>query len=1021
MSYRILGPLEITLHGRRVDPGSPKQRALLINLLVHHNQTLGRDRLIDDLWGGEPPATAPGILQNYISQLRKVLGADAVRTHGPGYGLVVDPEQLDSVRFERRLAEARTARTNGAQETAAELARAALAEWRGDPLADVAFSPFAQAEITRLRELRAEATEVLLEGEIAAGRHRAALGQLEAALVEHPLRERLWWLLMLALYRSGRQADALRAYRRARDMLCDELGLEPGTELRELETAILQQQPALDRLLVSSTSGAAPAGSAAPVVVTRPVDRAAFEPLVGRAEERRAVTAFLDSARAGTAGGLLLLSGEPGIGKTRLLEEAHDHVESSDGLVLRGRGFEAESRPYGAWVDAFRSVALAPLPEPLRTDLTPLLPELSASRVDLDDPSRLYDAVVGLLGHLSASAPTAVLLDDLQWCDDLSTALLHFAVRRLRRSGVAFVATARSGELDEHPAGRRLVEALRRDDLLVELPVGPLPADTIGQLTRPIAPDADPAPIAEASNGNPLLALEMARALARGEDPLSSRLDALIGDRLARLGERASGLVPWLAAFGRTVDVALLAQAVNRDVTELFDPLGELERHGVLREAGDGSYGFVHDLVRTAAYKRISTPRRLMLHARIGQILSRAPDPDDTLATEAARHADAGRDSATCAAACVRAARRCLRLLAYEPAEELIELGRAHVRRLPPELGVPLEIQLIHVLAHPGLRLRRPGDLARDVTELCAEAQRLGLTAELTMGLYVLGRIYHWAWGDIPKAAALLQRAMKLLEGAAEPDVEPLLEGARCLAYLEVEMGRTTELFEHLGGLHDLAATSHQYQWGLGLVRAWAGRFPEARAALERAIELAADRGDHWARFECTARLVVLELEAADVAVARARGSALAGLAARLGDSGSEVVFARAIDALGALVAGEDGAVTAFDEAVAELERIDAAFLAPDLLGIAAEAELRAGDRSAASRHAVRALSVAGSVGRLSEVARARALLAGLAARSGAVDDAEAHLQAVADDDGRLSAHVGDLRQEAQRLLDAQR
>jgi hypothetical protein len=165
----------------------------------------------------------------------------------------------------------------------------------------------------------------------------------------------------------------------------------------------------------------------------------------------------------------------------------------------------------------------------------------------------------------------------------------------------------------------------------------------------------------------------------------------------------------------------------------------------------------------------------------------------------------------------------------------------------------------------------------------------------------------------------------------------------------------------------------------------------------------------------------VLELEAADVAVARARGSALAGLAARLGDSGSEVVFARAIDALGALVAGEDGAVTAFDEAVAELERIDAAFLAPDLLGIAAEAELRAGDRSAASRHAVRALSVAGSVGRLSEVARARALLAGLAARSGAVDDAEAHLQAVADDDGRLSAHVGDLRQEAQRLLDAQR
>jgi tetratricopeptide (TPR) repeat protein len=266
-----------------------------------------------------------------------------------------------------------------------------------------------------------------------------------------------------------------------------------------------------------------------------------------------------------------------------------------------------------------------------------------------------------------------------------------------------------------------------------------------------------------------------------------------------------------------------------------------------------------------------------------------------------------------------------------------------------------------------------------------------------------------------------MQRAMKLLEAAERPDLEPLLEGARCLAYLEIDMERTAALFDQLAGLEDLATGSHEYQWGLGLVRAWAGDVSEARAALERAIDLADAGRHHWATFECTVRLAILELEAGDLDAAQPRCAALGSLAARLGTRGSEAAYARAIAALGDLAGRAPGSAADFDAAVAELERLDASFLAPDLLGIAAEYEFRAGDGDAATAHATFAMELARSTGRDLEVARARGLLACLAAARGAIDEAEAHLQAVAGEDGRLSHHVTALHQEAQDLVDARR
>ena len=327
----MLGPLEVHRDGVRVEPTSPKQRALLIDLLIHRGETIGRDRLIDDLWGEHPPATAPGVVQNYVSQLRRGLGAETVRSAAQGYALAPEQVSVDVDEFEAHLARASAAREAGESAAVGQATTDALALWRGDPLADVAFEPFARAEISRLNELRAVTLELHLEAMVSGGGHREAVARLEAAVTQHPLHERLWWLLMLVLYRSGRQADALRAYQRARSVLGDELGLDPGTELRDLERAILGQSRDLDDLLVSTTP-------------RRRTHRARPRTsLLGRQKEWSAIETFL----AGTdepAHGLLMLVGEPGIGKTRLLEEAHVHVQSGGGTVIAGRGIRGRTR-----------------------------------------------------------------------------------------------------------------------------------------------------------------------------------------------------------------------------------------------------------------------------------------------------------------------------------------------------------------------------------------------------------------------------------------------------------------------------------------------------------------------------------------------------------------------------------------------------------------------------------------------------------------------------------------------------
>jgi DNA-binding SARP family transcriptional activator len=241
VEFGILGPVQVVRDGRVLGLGGPRRRAVLALLLVAGGQVVPAERLAEDLWGGRPPPGAAGTLRAHVSRLRTLLSPDAVlAAQGGGYALA--PERLDAARFERLAGAGREALDGGNAAAAANHFGEALGLWRGRALADVTdVEPLAR-EAARLEELRLLVVEGRVEADVALGRHAEVAGELEGLVAEYPVRERLWRLLVLALYRSGRQADALAAYRRAREMLAEELGIEPGRELRALEQAVLRQE-----------------------------------------------------------------------------------------------------------------------------------------------------------------------------------------------------------------------------------------------------------------------------------------------------------------------------------------------------------------------------------------------------------------------------------------------------------------------------------------------------------------------------------------------------------------------------------------------------------------------------------------------------------------------------------------------------------------------------------------------------------------------------------------------------------
>jgi DNA-binding SARP family transcriptional activator len=436
MDYRILGPLEALDGERGLSLGGSRQRSVLAFFLLHGNEAVTRDVIVDELWGEEAPPTAVKVLQNCISALRKELpdGTERLRTMGGAYELRLEPGELDRDRFERLLAEGRAALAEGDDADAARQLRDALALWRGSPLSDFSYERFAEDEIKRLEELHISAVEDRIEADLALGRQVELVPELEALASKHPLRERLRGQLMLALYRSGRQAEALEAYRAARRTMLAELGIEPGRALQELERAILAQEPALD--------GGPPRAPAAVGGAVTP-GRSASSPLVGRAEQLALLSAGLEDALAGR-GRLFVLVGEAGAGKTRLADEVASMAKQRGVRILWGRGWGGGGAPaYWPWSQAMRDAGRS-LPEP-----------------DSSDESGrflFFEAVTETLRETAAEQPLLLVLDDLQAADEESLLLLEFVASELPEMPALVLALGRGemtriDELSRHASG----------------------------------------------------------------------------------------------------------------------------------------------------------------------------------------------------------------------------------------------------------------------------------------------------------------------------------------------------------------------------------------------------------------------------------------------------------------------------------------------------------------------------------------------------------------------------------------
>jgi DNA-binding SARP family transcriptional activator len=764
--FRILGPLEVVEDGHVLDVGGAKQRALLAMLLLHANEVVSTDRLIDALWEDAPPNRAHKALQVYVSQLRKLLGRERLETKTPGYLLRVAPDELDVARFERLIADGKQAE--------------ALALWRGQPLSDFAFSRFTRSEIARLEELRLAALEERIDADLVSGRHAAVAGELEALVQMHPLRERIRGQLMLALYRSGRQAEALEVYQDGRRTLTEELGIEPAKELRELEKAILLQDPGLDVQAVEAAG--------------RPGRRSVF---VGRESEVEQLAFALEDALGGQ-GRIVLMSGEPGIGKSRLCDEAINRARARGARTLAGRCWEAGGAPaYWPWVQALRTYVRDVDDDVVRShvgadasEIVQMLPELRHLVPDLPDvPSaesesarfRLFDATATFLTRAAAAQPLVLALDDLHAADTPSLLMLEFLAGEIDESRILILGAFRDVDPTLGEPLTATLAALGRKAVTTRLALHGLAVtevrDFIDCTEGVAASKALVEAIHDETEGNPLFVGEVVRLLAQegllegGRDEVErlgvpGGVREVIGRRLSHLSRSCRHVLTLASVLGREFAFAALEQLSGRTLEQLLEDLDEAMSARIVGEApgSPGQLRFAHALIRDTIYEELTPVRRIGLHRLAGEALEKlyAEDPDPHLA-EIAHHffdAAAGGEVERAVDYARRAGDHAMALLAYEEAARLYQQGLLALGlKEPVDLSTRCELML--GLGDARARGGHEEDARATFLE-AADIARLAGTAE-QLARAALGYGGRFVW--MPSIAAGM-RAVELLEEA---------------------------------------------------------------------------------------------------------------------------------------------------------------------------------------------------------------------------------------------------------------
>ncbi|MFF0370487.1 BTAD domain-containing putative transcriptional regulator [Micromonospora sp. NPDC005087] len=635
VTFGVLGPVTAATESGPVPLKGPRQRTVLGRLLIARGRVVPVDRLVDDLWE-VPPEGAVGAIRTFVADLRRALEPDRpprqpprlLVTEPPGYVLRAAPDAVDAGRFEAAVSEAGQLLAAGLPAPALTALDAALGLWRGPAYADCAGEVWAVAEINRLEELRMLAVERRAEALLALGRPDEAAAELPAHLASHPLREDAWRLLAVARYRSGRQGDALAALRQARDVLVTELGVDPGPELRRLEADILAQAP---HLTPPNLEVAVPVRPGGPGPVWE-------RPFVGRDTELDRLRRAAETAALRGQPTLVLLSGDPGAGKTALAETLTRRLAAEGWATAWGRSPEYEGAP-AAWPWTQITDALAGPTDPSggagsggAVDGTGAASDPAVARF------RRHRAVASLVSAVADRRPVLLVLDDLHRADgdtlDLLTALLTGP--QPATGPVLILGTYRATEISPE-----LTAALARAARLepVREYLAGLSTSATGELARVVAgTELDPPTVRlihHRSGGNPFFVRELAQLYAaEGGGALAAvppGVRDVIRHRLAQLPAPTRTVLRQAAVLGRDLDPEVLG-ALAGDPATLLDAVDRALQAGFLSEQDpDGRLRFTHILVRDTLYADLSAPRRAALHAAVAEAL-RTRQPTDPAA-----------------------------------------------------------------------------------------------------------------------------------------------------------------------------------------------------------------------------------------------------------------------------------------------------------------------------------------------------------------------------------------------------
>ncbi len=624
MEVRLLGVVEVRNdHGVALEITAAKTRWLLVFLALEPGRTRSVESIIDALWPDDPPKSALNLVQGYVSDLRRLIGAEAIRTSAGGYELSLSAVDVDVERFRVLLREAEILAELQPRD-ALELANDCLERWTGIPFGESPPDGPLAAAATMLSGLRLDAEELLAHCQLQTGLHHELIPRLEQLVEAHPYRERLWAALAVGLYRGGRQAEALRRLHDARVVLEADLGISPGYELRDVEQRILNQDPTLLGLHA------------------QPPHEMPLQLLLGRRNEVARLRDRIKQA-ATAAQHTVFIGGEPGIGKTTLSREVAREAAASDAVVLVGRCDEHVAVPYRPFIEAITdhltglgpSLAaelIAPRAATVRAMLPSLGDVLGLEGSHPDSQSELsllkrFDTFCWLLRQIQRDRTLVVILDDIHWADSTTLRLLHYLTVGNRLPGSVTLATYRTTELAE------LLE-----DILADLRTSPLAERmTLYGLEVPdlrllIGDENSSDDLADwvhdQTDGNPFLSTEIMRHISEtgSRDGVPDSVTEVVNQRLRRLSAPARRLLQHAAILGGTAPVTLLRYLAD-ETSDLSSALAELTQRGILTEdePTPGHYSFTHAILRTAASSLITSIEREDLHLAAALAWSKLP------------------------------------------------------------------------------------------------------------------------------------------------------------------------------------------------------------------------------------------------------------------------------------------------------------------------------------------------------------------------------------------------------------